>query len=70
MSDRDLVIQHPEINLCACGGTAEVSWPCYADETAFVICLDCDEIGEGFDMGPYQEGVTKAIESWNRDNPA
>lgn len=68
MSERDLNIQHPDINRCACGGIGEVSWPCYADESAAVFCQECDEMGEGFDMGQYHEGVTKAIESWNRDN--
>lgn len=59
--------EHPAISQCKCGGVPFINWPCYADETVSIVCPECDAISEGFMMGPYREGATLAIQSWNEE---
>lgn len=53
------------IKPCQCGGRAILSEPSYADESAMVVCENCDKVSESFPMGEYRDGLNAAIEDWN-----
>ncbi len=62
----DCLFKHPELRDCSCGAKASISTGAYANEPVMIVCLFCDKTSQSFTMGIYEDGITKAINDWNK----
>ncbi len=57
---------HIPLEACpVCGSEGILNEPNYADELVTVSCEQCDATTEAFPMGPYNEGIDRAVDDWN-----